>query len=72
MTLADVLVSKGWINTIDMPTVQIKDMYLTTPDVLFYGVAVGVDTETGNGVVLRTVNEGEVGRYTIIIVYRTV
>lgn len=45
-----------------MPTVQIKDMYLTTPDVLFYGVAVGVDTETGNSVVLRTVNEGEVWR----------
>ena len=37
-------------------------MYLTTPDVLFYGVAVGVDTETGNSVVLRTANEGEVWR----------
>ena len=52
VTLADVLVSKGWTNTIDMPTVQIKDMYLTTPDVLFYGVAVGVDTETGKTLVI--------------------
>lgn len=59
VTLADILLSAGWAETINMPTVQINDMYITTPDVLFYGLAVGVDTETGKSVVLRTVNEGE-------------
>lgn len=59
VTLADIMIPKGWSKTIDMPTIQIKDMYVTVPDVLFYGLAVGVDTKTGNSVVLRTVNEGE-------------
>lgn len=59
VTLADVLVRKGWTKTIDMPTVQIKDMYVPILDVYFIGLAVGVDTETGNSVVLRTSNEGE-------------
>lgn len=60
VTLADVLVRKGWTKTIDMPTVQIKDMYVPIWDVYFFGLAVGVDTETGNSVVLKTGNEGEV------------
>lgn len=59
VTLADILLSAGWAETINMPTVQINDMYITTPDVLYYGLAVGVDKETGKSVVLRTVNEGE-------------
>lgn len=59
VTLADILLPQGWTKTIDMPTVQIKDMWMTTPDIWSWGVAVGVDTETGNSVVMKTVNEGE-------------
>lgn len=60
VTVADVLVPNGWVKTIDMPTVIIKDMYIPIRDVLYFGVAVGVDTETGKSVVLRTSNQGEV------------
>lgn len=60
VTLADVLVRTGWTKTIDMPTVIIKDMYIPSRDILLYGLAVGVDAETGKSVVLKTANQGEV------------
>lgn len=59
VTIADILLPQGWTKTIDLPTVQIKDMWITTPDISFYGLAVGVDTETGNSVVMKTSDEGE-------------
>ena len=58
VTLADVLMRAGWTKTIDMPTVIIKDMYIPNQDVLLYGIAVGMDAETGKSVVMKTANQG--------------
>lgn len=59
VNICNVLLPSGWENTLEMPSVEIMDLFVPLRDVAFVGMAVGVDAETGESVILKTTNEGQ-------------